>query len=154
MWAIGILVAADALGFEPDALVRGSGLRRGVALALTVAVLVGAAGAATLALWPSVSDQTEQLAKELPAALGELRAWFEQREWGRWLLGRVEPERRADGPELVSRAAGVLVGTTGVLARFSSSWSSGCTSLHSRISISEACVVSCPLPEGTGPMPY
>ncbi len=99
-----------------DALVRVSGMGRGVALGLTVLVLLAAAVGLGWALWPSISEQADQLAKELPAAIRELLGWFEQRQWGRWLLGRTEPDQMADGRALVNQAAGVLLTLTTISA--------------------------------------
>jgi predicted PurR-regulated permease PerM len=99
-----------------DALVRLSGMGRGVALGLTVLLMLAATLGLGWALWPSVSEQADQLARELPAALRELRGWFEQREWGRWLLGRAEPEQMTDGKALVDQATGVLFTTISALA--------------------------------------
>lgn len=110
------LLFAVLLSSLSDALVRVSGMRRGVALGLTVLALLTATVGVGWALWPSISEQADQLAKELPAAVRELRGWFEQREWGRWLLGRVEPDQMADNGALVSQAAGVLVTTISALA--------------------------------------
>lgn len=107
----GVLLCAVA-----DALARVSGMRRGVALALTVLVLLGGTVGAAWALWPSVSSQADQLARDLPGVLRELRGWFEQREWGRWLLGRAEPDQMAGGGAVVDRAAGVLLTTISGLA--------------------------------------
>jgi predicted PurR-regulated permease PerM len=101
-----------------DALVRASGLSRGLALTLTVVALVAAVAGTGLALWPSISEQADQLTKEFPAALDELRSWLERREWGRWLLGRGEPEQMTDGWSLVDQAAGVLVTTIGGIGAF------------------------------------
>ena len=99
-----------------DAVVRVSGMGRGVALGLTVLVLLTATVGLVWALWPSISEQADQLAKELPAAIRELLGWFEQREWGRWLLRRTEPDQVADGGALVNQAAGVLLTTISALA--------------------------------------
>ena len=77
------LLFAVLLSSLADALVRISGMSRGIALGLTLLVLLAAAGGTAWALWPSVSEQADQLAKDLPAALRELRGWFEQLEWGR-----------------------------------------------------------------------
>jgi predicted PurR-regulated permease PerM len=112
------LLFAVLLSSLADALVRISGIGRGIALGLTVLVLLAAAGGTAWALWPSVSEQADQLAKELPAALRELRGWFEQREWGRWLLGRAEPDQMADGGALVDQATGVVLTTISALAGF------------------------------------
>lgn len=109
------LLFAVLLSSVADAVARISGMGRGQALALTVLVLVGAAGTTSWALWPSVSEQADQLARDLPAALGELRGWLEQREWGRWLVGRAEPDQMPDGGAIVSRATGALVSTLGAL---------------------------------------
>jgi predicted PurR-regulated permease PerM len=110
------LLCAVLLSSLADALVRISGMGRGVALSLTVLVLLAAAGGTAWALWPSVSEQADQLAKDLPAALRELRGWVEQREWGRWLLGRAEPDQVADGQTIVNQATSVLLTTISALA--------------------------------------
>ena len=44
------------------------GIGRGMALSLTVLVLLAGTVATAWALWPSVSEQADQLAAELPAA--------------------------------------------------------------------------------------
>jgi len=112
------LLFAVLLSSLADALVRMAGIGRGMALGLTVLVLLAGTVGTAWALWPSVSEQADQLATELPAALRELRGWFEQREWGRWLLGRAEPEQMADGGTLVNQATGVLLTTISALAAF------------------------------------
>lgn len=111
----GLLVAV-LLSSLADALVQISGMGRGLAVGLTVLVLLACTVGTGWALWPSVSEQVDQLAKELPAALRELRGWFEGREWGRWLLGRAEPDQMADGEAIVNQATGVLVTTISALA--------------------------------------
>lgn len=110
------LLCSVLLSSLAEAFVRMSGMSRGMAIGLTVLALLAGAVATGWALWPSVSDQTDQLAKELPAALRELRGWFEGREWGRWLLGRAEPDQLADGGALVDQATGVLLTTVSALA--------------------------------------
>lgn len=47
-----------------------------------------------------------------------MRGWFEQREWGQWLLGRAEPDQLADGGAIVDQATGVLLSTISALAAF------------------------------------
>jgi predicted PurR-regulated permease PerM len=110
------LLFAVLLSSIADAIVRISGMSRAVALGLTVLVLLAAAVGTMWSLWPSVSEQADQLAKDLPAALRELRGWVEQREWGRWLLGRAEPDQMADGETIVNQATGVLLTTISALA--------------------------------------
>ncbi len=110
------LLFAVLLGSVADAIVRVSGLGRGLALGLTVLALLTTLAGTAWALWPSVSEQADQLATQLPAAVGELRHWFEGRAWGRWLLGRAEPGQMADGATLMDQATGVLVTTIGALA--------------------------------------
>jgi predicted PurR-regulated permease PerM len=112
------LLFAVLLSSLADALARISGMNRGMALGLTVLVLLAGMVGTAWALWPSMSEQADQLATQLPAALGELRGWFEQREWGRWLLGRVEPDQMADGGALVDQATGALLTTISALAGF------------------------------------
>lgn len=112
------LLFAVLLSSLADALVRISGMRRGIALGLTLLGLLAGTVGTAWALWPSVSEQADQLATELPAALGELRGWFEQRAWGRWLLGRAEPGRMVTGGALVDQATGALFTTVSALAAF------------------------------------
>lgn len=113
----GVLFAL-LLNSVADPVARTSGLGHGLALALTVVTLMAVAGATGWALWPSMSDQADQLARDLPAAVREVRGWFEQREWGRWLLGRAGPDQLPDGAALVSRATGALVTTVSALGAF------------------------------------
>lgn len=110
------LLFAVLLSSLADGLVRISGIGRGVALGLTVLLLLAGTVGTAWALWPSVSEQADQLATELPAALRELRGWFEQREWGRWLLGRAKPDQMADGGALVDQATGVVLTSISALA--------------------------------------
>jgi predicted PurR-regulated permease PerM len=112
------LLFAVLLSSLADALARVSGMGRGVALGLTVLVLLTVTVGLGGALWPSISEQADQLAKELPAATRQLLGWFEQREWGRWLLGRTEPGQMAGGGALVNQAAGVLLTTISAIAAF------------------------------------
>ena len=112
------LLFAVLLSSLADALARISGMNRGMALGLTVLVLLAGTVGTAWALWPSMSEQADQLATQLPAALGELRGWFEQREWGRWLLGRAQPDQLADGGAIVDQATGVLLTTISALAAF------------------------------------
>jgi predicted PurR-regulated permease PerM len=110
------LLFAVLLSSLADALARVSGISRGLALGLTVVGLLAGTVGTAAALWPSVSEQADQLTTDLPAALRELRGWFEQREWGRWLLGRAEPDQMADGGALVDQATGILLTTISALA--------------------------------------
>lgn len=112
------LLFAVLLSSVADAVARTTGMGRGLALSLTALGLVAAVAATGWALWPSISDQADQLARDLPAAFRELQGWFEQREWGRWLLGRAEPDQMPDGEALVSRATGALVTTLSAMGAF------------------------------------
>ena len=112
------LLFAVLLNSIADAVARISGMGRGLALSLVVLALVAGAAATVWTLWPSISEEADQLARDLPAAVRELRGWFEQREWGRWLLGRAEPDQMPDGGALVSRATGALVTTLSALGAF------------------------------------
>lgn len=112
------LLFAVLLSSLADALVRISGMGRGIALGLTILVLLAGAVGTVWALWPSVSEQADQLARELPAALRELRGWFQQRDWGRWLLGRGDPDQMADGAAVVDQAKGVMLTTVSAVAGF------------------------------------
>ena len=109
------LLLAVLLSAAADALSRWAGLGRGLSLAVVVLALVAAITAAAYALWPSVSDQADQLARELPAAVRELRAWIANRAWGEWLLGRADPEQVVDSTGIVSQATGALVSTASAI---------------------------------------
>jgi predicted PurR-regulated permease PerM len=82
------LLFAILLATIADAVAGRTGWPRGVALALTLLGLLIVTVGGALLLWPSVSAQVDELSTQLPAALGELRAWLEARAWGRWLLGQ------------------------------------------------------------------
>jgi predicted PurR-regulated permease PerM len=110
------LLFAVLLSAAADLLSRRSGLGRALSLTVTVVALMSATGAAVYALWPSVSDQIDQLAERLPAAVRQLRAWAEDRAWGEWLLGRADPSQIVDSTGVVSQAAGALTSTAGAAA--------------------------------------
>ena len=110
------LLFAVLLSAAADALVRVSGMRRGWALALTLVLLTAGLAATFVALWPSLSEQIDQLATEMPAAIGEMRRWIEQREWGRWLLGRAEPDRLVQESGAIDQATGALMSALSALA--------------------------------------
>ena len=105
------LLFAVLLSAAADVLSRRSGLGRGAALAVVVVTLTAAMIAAAYALWPSVSQQAEQLATELPAAVRELRGWIADRAWGEWLLGRANPEQVVNSTGVLSQATGAVMST-------------------------------------------
>ena len=84
------LLLAVLLSAAADGLRSVTGMPRGSALLLALTLFAGAVAGLVWLLWPSVSEQANQLAKELPAAIAELRRWFESQEWGRWLLGSTD----------------------------------------------------------------
>lgn len=102
------LLLAVLLSAAADGLAQLVHLPRSVALAVAVLVIAGLLAGTTVALWPSVSTEADQLATQLPAAVAELRQWLEQRDWGRWLVGRAEPGQMADGQGMVTLAGGLL----------------------------------------------
>lgn len=109
------LLFAVLLSTAADGLARLSHLPRGAALAVAVLAIVGALAGTAVGLWPSISEEADQLATQLPAAVEELRRWLEQREWGRWIAGRAAPSQVADGTEMVTLAGGVLISWVGAL---------------------------------------
>ncbi|MCL4811849.1 MAG: AI-2E family transporter [Vicinamibacteraceae bacterium] len=110
----GLLVAV-LLSAAADAVSRWSGLGRGLSLAAAVIALVLIVVTAALALWPSVSDQVDQLATALPAAVRELRAWMADRAWGEWLLGRADPGQVVRDAGVVGQATGALMSTASAI---------------------------------------
>jgi predicted PurR-regulated permease PerM len=110
------LLFAVLLGTLAETVARVSGMPRGAALAVAIlsltAILVGVGST----LWPSISDEVDQLAKQLPPAIGELRQWFEQREWGQWVIGRVASGPAVQESGLLNQTAGVLISSTSAVA--------------------------------------
>lgn len=102
------LLFAVLLSAAADAVTRWSGMSRGTSLAVTFVALVLTILAAALSLWPSISAQMDELARELPAAVQELRGWIADRAWGEWLLGRADPERVVRETGVVNQAAGAI----------------------------------------------
>lgn len=109
------LLFAVLLSAAADALVRATRVPRGPSLAIVCLALTALLAGTSVALWPSISDEADQIATQLPAAIDELREWFEQRQWGRWLLGRAEPEQVAEDADLVNQAAGVFMSSVTLL---------------------------------------
>jgi predicted PurR-regulated permease PerM len=103
------LLFAVLLSAAADATARWFGLSRGVSLALVLVTLALTMGAAAYALWPSVSEQADQLARQLPAAMRQFRAWIADRAWGEWLLGQADPERVIQETGVVSQATGAML---------------------------------------------
>lgn len=116
MWLL--IFAGLLFAVALDAAARGvastTGMPRGVALAAAVICLTLAAAFAAFALWPSVSEQVDELAKKLPGAWGELRAWVAQRGWGEWLLGRGGD--MVEGSTVVNQATGAVASSLSAVA--------------------------------------
>lgn len=91
---------------------------RGLSLALVLVVLLLATCAAGVALWPSISEQVAQLARDLPAAVQDLRGWLADRAWGEWLLGRADPDGVVPQDAVVSQASGALTSTARAIGAF------------------------------------
>jgi predicted PurR-regulated permease PerM len=110
------LLFAVLLSTVAEALVRWLRLPHSLALVVTVLLLLGAMGGTALLLWPSVSEQIDQLVQELPAALDTLRGWVQSRAWGAWLIENAEPGDAANARALVTRATGAVTSTGSALA--------------------------------------
>jgi predicted PurR-regulated permease PerM len=110
------LLFAVLLSAIADAVVQWTGMGRSVALAFTSLALLAAIAATGWGLWPSVSEQADQLVQVLPAALAELRGWLEGRVWGAWLLENAAPGDAVDAGALVTRATGAVATTGSALA--------------------------------------
>jgi predicted PurR-regulated permease PerM len=105
------LLLAVLLSSAADAASRWLPLSRGWSLALVLLAVLLATCAAGFVLWPAISDQAEQLARDLPAAIGEVRTWLTNRAWGEWLLGHADPGRVVQDGAVVSGATGALTAT-------------------------------------------
>ena len=102
-------------------------LPQGVAVPLTVLLIVG--GLVGLGWWfgPQLSEQLRGLTQELPTSVAELEAQLSDSELGRQLLERLpvlesdegtsaDPEQGASTGEAVSRLSGVATGLAGRFA--------------------------------------
>lgn len=105
------LLLAVLLSTAADSVTRWTGSPRGVSLALVLLILTLTVGAATFALWPSISEQADELTTRLPAAWSELRGWIDDRPWGEWLVGRIDPERVVAQQDMVNQATSALSST-------------------------------------------
>ena len=105
------LLLAVLFSAAADGVARWSGLSRGISLAVTLVALALAILGAGLALWPSISHQLDELARELPAAVQKLHAWIAGRAWGEWLLGRMDSGRVVQDTGIVNQAAGAITST-------------------------------------------
>lgn len=82
-----------------------------LSLMLTIVLLVVLVGGVGLLLWPSISQQIEQLAERLPATWNGLIEWARARGWGRWLTERAQGGQEFGGT--VGKAFGYLNTTLG-----------------------------------------
>ncbi len=105
------LLLAVLLSTAADAVTRWTGSPRGVSLAVVLLLLTLTLGAATVTLWPSISEQADELTTRLPAAWSELRGWIDDRPWGEWLVGRIDPERVVSQQDMVNQATSALSST-------------------------------------------
>lgn len=104
----GLLVAV-LLSSAADTVSHRTGLSRGLALALVVVMVVVSLGVAGRVLWPSISEQADELTTRLPAAWSEFRDWIDDRPLGAWLLGRADPEQVVARSNVVNEATGALM---------------------------------------------
>ena len=108
------LLFAVLLDAAAGVVARVTGMPRGVALAATVTFLSLGVGLAGFALWPSVSEQADELARQLPVAWEDLRGWVAQRGWGPWVLGRGGD--MVEGSRVVNQATGAIASSLNALA--------------------------------------
>lgn len=87
--AFGGVLLAIFLEFLAGKLCEVTPLSRGWAFAV---VVVGIAGLLGVAWWyaiPHIQNQVDQLIRGLPGALGRLRVYLDQREWGRMVIAQL-----------------------------------------------------------------
>ena len=106
------LLLAVLFSAAADGLRSLTGMPRGLALLVALTMFAGAVAGLAWLLWPSVSDQVNQLARELPAAIVELKRWVESHDWGRWLLGQTDPAEMGNDVAL-DQATNVVMRTVG-----------------------------------------
>lgn len=88
-------------------LARRVGIGTGLGMLVFWLLVLAAFGAAAVHLAPVIAAQTDQLAEQLPPAMGELRDLLDSTAWGHWLLHRAMPSELAP-----AGAAGALTSAT------------------------------------------
>lgn len=96
---------------------RHTGLPRGAGIAIFVILIVAALISSIMAFAPAVTEQFDQLAKEIPANIEKLRDWLNDYTWGERLLGAAQPSALMSA-EGGSAAASAVTMTFGALGNF------------------------------------
>lgn len=110
------LLLATLLDTIAEAISHAVHISRGVALALTVVLLIGAVGIGGYFAWPSLSDQANELSRQLPEAFDKMQGWLKQFQWGQWVVGKADAEKLVSQGKVVRQATGVVMSTAGVFA--------------------------------------
>jgi len=91
-------------------------VRRGAALLIVLAVMLGGAALVAALYAPTIARQSDQLATELPQAATDLSSRLREYSWGRWILGELSDN--AGGTQVVQRASSaassIMRGLTGL----------------------------------------
>lgn len=83
-----------------------SGLRlpRGAALLLVVSAILGLAALVGALYAPTIAEQSDELATQLPRVVSDLTARIRDYSWGRWILGELSGQAPG-GSEMVQQAS-------------------------------------------------
>lgn len=98
-----------------------TGMKRGIALLLSVLFFFGVLVGAFWLLAPMVGEQVGQMRETLPASLEQVEGWLEERTWGERLVEQIpeDPESALPGQgDIVSGLMGAFSSTLGFLADF------------------------------------
>jgi predicted PurR-regulated permease PerM len=114
----GILLAALFCGMA-DWVAGKTGMKRWLALLLSVLFFFGVLVGAFWLLAPTVGEQVGQMRETIPESVEQLKGWLEQRGWGERLVEEMpeDPEKALPGrSDIVSSLSGAFSSTLGVLA--------------------------------------
>ena len=113
------VLVATALYGGAHWLVRHTGMREGLALALVCVAVIGGLVALGLTAAPVLAEQGTQLWEQLPRAAARLRARLEQYPWGRTAMEQFSVERALSAVgDVAGGATTAAVSTFGALGTF------------------------------------
>ena len=78
---------------------------RGAALLIVLATIVGVAALVGMLYAPTIAEQSDQLATELPRVVSDTTAWIREYSWGRWILGQLSSTAGQGGSEVMQQAS-------------------------------------------------
>jgi predicted PurR-regulated permease PerM len=88
---------------------RSTGMRYGLALAITIVVLLALCVGTTWLAQARISQQVDALTEQLPKAWHQLQDWLGRQPWGRWLMSRTKDQAQdVQAGALIGRGIGAV----------------------------------------------